>query len=180
MKQVFPWEPELVGAARSPTSRPNWGEVRPIELQGVGAQLQRGSTSRPWPSIKMWGHHPKGAPGAKGVLDNVVQDCRSRKIFLWPTWCCTCSPTKTGTTVSTAPKKTQEALEEELDLRGVTYGLDQLDLVLEILVGFRRLGGCSMIPEWPQRDRYQLVHDYLVSYVRQEHIPELSESCSKD
>ena len=58
----------------------------------------------------------------------------------------------------------------------MTYGLDQLDLVLEILVGS---GLVFMIPDAPS-DRYQLVHDYLVSYVRQEHIPELSESCSKD
>lgn len=54
-------------------------------------------------------------------------------------------------------------------MRGVKYDLDQLDLVLEILVGS---GLVFMIPDAPS-DRYQLVHDYLVSYVRREPMPTL-------
>ena len=58
----------------------------------------------------------------------------------------------------------------------VSYDLDRLDLVLEILVGS---GLLFMIPDAPT-DRYQLVHDYLVSYVRQEKLADLIKTAGLD
>ena len=168
----FPLEPELVEQLVADLST-ELGEVRPIELQVVGAQLQRDHIQT-LAQYQNLGHHPKEHLVQK-FLDNVVQDCGPENISLAHLVLYLLTDEDRDNRLY-RPQKTQEALEEELDLRGVTYGLDQLDLVLEILVGS---GLVFMIPDAPS-DRYQLVHDYLVSYVRQEHIPELSESCSKD
>jgi hypothetical protein len=60
------------------------------------------------------------------------------------------------------PKKSRDDLEAELTLRQFPYTPEQLDLVLEILVGS---GLIFHIPDIPMA-QYQLVHDYLMNYVR--------------
>ena len=67
------------------------------------------------------------------------------------------------------PLKTREEIEESLTNLGMGFRDAQLDLVLEILVGS---GLVFEVPDEPD-DRYQLVHDYLVAYVRQEQTPDI-------
>ena len=62
------------------------------------------------------------------------------------------------------PSKSQGDLANDLHLRGTVYTPGQLALVLEILVGS---GLVFLLPAAPS-PRYQLVHDYPVTHVRQD------------
>jgi hypothetical protein len=62
----------------------------------------------------------------------------------------------------TRPQKTQEDLETDLVDLGLTGEIPKLDLVLEVLVGS---GLVFLFPDTPA-NYYQLVHDYLVSFIR--------------
>jgi hypothetical protein len=164
----FPLQTELVEQLVVDLST-ELGEIRPIELQVVGAQLQRDGVQT-LAQYQNLGHHPKEKLVQK-FLDVVVQDCGPENVALANLVLYLLTDEDRDNRLY-RPQKTREALEEELDLMGLEYDLDQLDLVLEILVGS---GLVFMIPDAPS-DRYQLVHDYLVSYVRQEHFPELIQS----
>ncbi|HEY9882886.1 MAG TPA: ATP-binding protein, partial [Thermosynechococcaceae cyanobacterium] len=131
------------------------GEIRAIELQAVGAQLQaEGITT-------LADYHQKG-PKAKLVarsLDDVVEDCGTEnevaaRVVLF-------SLTNEN---GTRPLKSREDLETDLVDLGLTAEIDKLDLVLDVLVGS---GLLFLVPENPA-NRYQLVHDYLVSFIRQQ------------
>ncbi|MEC4818043.1 MAG: hypothetical protein SAK29_32950, partial [Scytonema sp. PMC 1069.18] len=63
----------------------------------------------------------------------------------------------------TRPLKTKAELVTDLETADFLSEVEKLDLVLEILVGS---GLILNIPDNPA-DRYQLVHDYLVSFIRQ-------------
>ncbi|PSN80369.1 sugar-binding protein, partial [filamentous cyanobacterium CCP4] len=137
------------------------GEVRPIELQVVGAQLQRQDISTLAEYLAL-GNHPKETL-VQNFLGTVVHDCGPENadlarlvLYLLTDIDRENRPYR--------PQKSREDLEEELDLRGASYQEDQLDLVLDILVGS---GLVFLLPDIPI-DRYQLVHDYLVSYARRE------------
>jgi len=149
------------------------GEVRPIELQVVGAQLQR-DRIQTLASYQALGPRPKEKL-VQRFLDNVVNDCGPENIQLANLVLYLLTDEDRDNRLY-RPQKTREELEEELTLMQATYGLNQLDLVLEILVGS---GLVFMIPDAPT-DRYQLVHDYLVSYVRQEHTPDLVKHLQAD
>ena len=131
------------------------GEIRAIELQAVGAQLQaEGITT-------LADYHQKG-PKAKLVarsLDDVVEDCGTEnetaaRVVLF-------SLTNEN---GTRPLKSREDLETDLVDLGLTAEINKLDLVLDVLVGS---GLLFLVPENPA-NRYQLVHDYLVSFIRQQ------------
>jgi hypothetical protein len=137
------------------------GEVRPIELQVVGAQLQRQDIDTLAEYLAL-GSHPKETL-VQNFLGTVVHDCGPENaglarlvLYLLTDIDRENRPYR--------PQKSREDLEEELRLRGATYQADQLDLVLDILVGS---GLVFLLPDIPI-DRYQLVHDYLVSYARRE------------
>ncbi|PSR15034.1 sugar-binding protein, partial [filamentous cyanobacterium CCP3] len=137
------------------------GEVRPIELQVVGAQLQRQDISTLAEYLAL-GNHPKETL-VQNFLGTVVHDCGPENadlarlvLYLLTDIDRESRPYR--------PQKSRQDLEEELDLRGASYQEDQLDLVLDILVGS---GLVFLLPDIPI-DRYQLVHDYLVSYARRE------------
>lgn len=137
------------------------GEVRPIELQVVGAQLQRQEINTLAEYLAL-GNHPKEML-VQNFLGTVVHDCGPENadlarlvLYLLTDIDRESRPYR--------PQKSRQDLEEELDLRRADYGEDQLDLVLDILVGS---GLVFLLPDIPI-DRYQLVHDYLVSYARQE------------
>ena len=131
------------------------GEIRAIELQAVGAQLQaEGITT-------LEDYRQKG-PKEKLVarsLDNVIEDCgpenedAARIVLFMLT-------NENGT----RPLKSREDLETDLVDLGLTAEINKLDLVLEVLVGS---GLLFLVPENPA-DRYQLVHDYLVRFIRQQ------------
>ncbi|NJP10969.1 MAG: hypothetical protein HC866_17055 [Leptolyngbyaceae cyanobacterium RU_5_1] len=131
------------------------GEVRPIELQVVGAEIQA-------EGIATLAEYRQKGPKEKLVqrsLETVVKDCGPEnedlaRIILF------LLTNENGT----RPLKTQDDLEADLVDLGMTHEIDNLDLVLEVLVGS---GLVFQIPELPS-DRYQLVHDYLVNFIRQE------------
>ncbi|PSB34292.1 hypothetical protein [Stenomitos frigidus] len=131
------------------------GEVRAIELQAVGAELQaEGITT-------LEDYRQKG-PKEKLVarsLENIIEDCgpenedAARIVLFMLT-------NENGT----RPLKSRDDLETDLVDLGLTAEINKLDLVLEVLVGS---GLLFLVPENPA-NRYQLVHDYLVSFIRQQ------------
>ncbi|MBD1874552.1 ATP-binding protein [Nodosilinea sp. FACHB-131] len=137
------------------------GEVRPIELQVVGAQLQRQEINTLAEYLDL-GSHPKETL-VQNFLGTVVDDCGAENadlarlvLYLLTDIDRDSRPYR--------PQRSREDIEEEIKLRGAVYQSDQLDLVLDILVGS---GLVFLLPDIPI-DRYQLVHDYLVSYARRE------------
>ncbi|TVP68413.1 MAG: hypothetical protein EA342_05810 [Leptolyngbya sp. LCM1.Bin17] len=148
------------------------GEVSPIELQVVGAQLQR-DRIQTLAAYGQLGDHPKQTL-VQQFLGNVVHDCGPEQADLanLVLYLLTDDDRNNGLY---RPQKSRLDLQEDLDLRGVVYGPDQLDLVLEILVGS---GLVFLLPDSPS-DRYQLVHDYLLEYVRLEQAPKLLQKLGK-
>ncbi|NET33675.1 MAG: hypothetical protein F6K19_16890 [Cyanothece sp. SIO1E1] len=153
-KAKFRLEPELIEALGHDLANES-AEVRPIELQVVGAQLQA-------ENITTLSAYQNKGPKAKLVeryLEAVVQDCgpenqRTARLVLY----------LLTDEQGTRPLKTQAELAGELESEA-----DNLDLVLKVLVG------AGLIFEVPEAltDRYQLVHDYLVPFIRQSQEPEL-------
>jgi hypothetical protein len=141
-------------------------QVRPIELQVVGAQLQREEIDT-LAAYRQLGPQPKETL-AQRFLDVAVNDCGQENALLARGILYLLTDVDREERLY-RPQKSRENLEEELKLRGTLYTIDQLDLVLEVLVGS---GLVFMIPGIPL-GRYQLVHDYLVSHVRNDQIPAL-------
>ncbi|WP_445727667.1 NACHT and WD repeat domain-containing protein [Kamptonema formosum] len=131
------------------------GEVRPIELQVVGAQLQA-------EKIQTLEQYRQKGPNDKLVgrfLQEVVRDCgeenqRAAQLVLY----------LLTDENNTRPLKTRADLAKDLAAEA-----DKLELVLEILV---KSGLVFLLPQAPT-DRYQLIHDYLVSFIRQQRGAEL-------
>ncbi|MBW4548699.1 MAG: hypothetical protein KME25_30485 [Symplocastrum torsivum CPER-KK1] len=125
-------------------------EVRPIELQVVGAQLQT-------ENITTLEQYREKGPKAKLVeryLEEVIRDCGSgneraaRSVLYLLT-----------VENNTRPLKTRSELAKDLAAEA-----DKLDLVLEIFV---KSGLLFLLPAVPE-SYYQLVHDYLVTFIRQQ------------
>jgi WD40 repeat protein/tetratricopeptide (TPR) repeat protein len=160
-------------------------EVRPIELQVVGAQLQEeGITSLA--QYQQLGDNPK-AELVKRSLERVISDCgpvnedAAWKILfsLTDERGVRLIKTKHELSLVTA-QQPADAGETELSAIGSIGRIslqrqfakdpesrqkktDNLDLILDILVGH---GLLFLLREAPE-DRYQLVHDYLVRPIRQ-------------
>ncbi|MEQ8959129.1 MAG: hypothetical protein RLP02_14610, partial [Coleofasciculus sp. C2-GNP5-27] len=138
------------------------GEVRPIELQVVGAQLQTEKIT----TLEQYREKgPKEALVGR-FLEEVVQDCGSEneqiaKLVLY----------LLTDENNTRPLKTRADLELELDVK-----LETLTLVLDVLV---KSGLVLRVPASPA-DRYQLVHDYLVPFVRQQQSARLVAELEKE
>jgi WD40 repeat protein len=147
-----------------------FAQVRPIELQVVGAQLQEENITT------LVGYRERGGKEAlvDRYLEDVTESCggnnqavAQRVLFLLTD--------ESGT----RPKKTREELEGELrelsseSLRSEHDTSDtlkqSLNLVLQILV---ESGLVFQLPD-VGGDRYQLVHDYLVGIIRRQQEPSL-------
>ncbi len=155
----FPLEEALIQRLVADLAAPH-GEVRPIELQVVGAQLQRRriDTLAQYESL---GPFPKAAL-VQGFLTAVVEDCGPpNESLAWMVLYLLTDEDRDNRPYR--PLRTQEEIAHELTLRRVATTPEQLSLVLTILVGS---GLVFEVPEEPEV-RYQLVHDYLVSPVRQ-------------
>ncbi|MEH2259485.1 nSTAND1 domain-containing NTPase [Nostoc sp.] len=126
------------------------GEVRPIELQVVGAQLQTEKITK----LEQYQQHGPKESFVGRFLEEIVQDCGSDNEQIAKLVLYLLTDEK-----NTRPLKTRADLELELDVK-----TEKLDLVLEILV---KSGLVLRVPASPA-DRYQLVHDYLVPFVRQQ------------
>ena len=138
------------------------GEVRPIELQVVGAQLQTENIAT---LVQYQEKGPKEALVGR-FLEEVVKDCgpENEQIAKLVLYLLTDEN-------HTRPLKTRADLELELDVTA-----QKLDLVLAILVKSRLI---FQIPASPA-DRYQLVHDYLVAFVRQQQSARLIAEIEKE
>ncbi len=131
------------------------GEVRPIELQVVGTQLET-------EKITTLAQYKKYGTKEKLVdrfLTAVVKDCgqENERVAQLVLYLLTDEN-------NTRPLKTRSDLAADLAAE-----VDKLDLVLEILV---TSGIVFLIPQSPA-DCYQLVHDYLVAFIRQQRGVEL-------
>jgi hypothetical protein len=180
------------------------GEVRPIELQVVGAQLQTDKITR-LAEYRQYGEQAKEVL-VQRYLDEVVADCgeENRQAAELVLYLLTDEK-------GTRPLKTRGEIERDLQQYlsvGQSQGLEiplpspfergkpedvppfqrgvrgdsslaadwipeaqQLDLVLQIFV---KSGLVLLLPENPEQ-RYQLVHDYLAAFIRQQQEPRLQE-----
>ncbi|ODH02144.1 ribosome assembly protein 4 [Nostoc sp. KVJ20] len=172
------------------------GEVRPIELQVVGAQLQTENIT----TLAEYLQRGTKDELVKRYLDEVVNDCgeenhQAADILLY----------LLTDEKGTRPLKTRAELERDLMpyfseipptplkkggfilstpfLRGSPQAggsetkaeqaseISKLDLILEIFV---QSGLVVLLPENPA-DRYQLVHDYIATFIRQQQEPKLKQ-----
>jgi len=135
------------------------GEVRPIELQVVGAQLQDDGITK-LAQYRACGDSPK-AELVKRYLAQSVADCGSENQQVAELVLYLLTDEK-----GTRPLKTRPELERDLQAISVdsTELTPALDLVLRVFVDS---GLVVLLPEIPT-DRYQLVHDYLAAFIRQQ------------
>ncbi|KYC39777.1 hypothetical protein WA1_29940 [Scytonema hofmannii PCC 7110] len=134
------------------------GEVRPIELQVVGSQLETEKIT----TLEQYQEKGPKEQLVQRYLEEVVKDCgqeneRAAQLVLY----------LLTDENNTRPLKTYAELVEALAV--LAAEVDKLELVLKILV---TSGIVFLIPQSPA-DRYQLVHDYLVSFIRQQRGAEL-------
>ncbi|MGK7877415.1 MAG: AAA family ATPase [Xenococcaceae cyanobacterium] len=131
-------------------------EVRPIELQIVGSQLQTDGIT----TLAQYQKYGSASELVKGYLKEVIEDCGSKNkrtagfiLYLLTEENNTC------------PSKTRTELLKEVRQQALKINLvvDEFDSILNIFVGS---GLVFQIPAFPE-DRYQLVQDYLVSFIRE-------------
>ncbi|MBD2356212.1 hypothetical protein H6G41_16525 [Tolypothrix sp. FACHB-123] len=137
------------------------GEVRPIELQIVGAQLQTEKIT----SLERYRQAGTKEKLVERFLEEVIKDCGadnedSARLVLY------LLTDDNGTRPLRAKSELAENLREA----------DKLDLVLEIFV---KSGLVLLVQESPT-ERYQLVHDYLVDLIRRQQKDELLEEYTKE
>jgi len=162
----FYLEPDLIDELVRDLARET-GEVRPIELQVVGAELQA-------EGIDTLEEYRQKGPKQRLVqrsVEAVVHDCGIENELVARTVLYSLTNDK-----NTRPLKTREDLETDLVDLGLTHELDKLDLVLKVLVGS---GLVFQFPDNPD-DYYQLVHDYLVSFIREHCRPVEAESSQEE
>jgi WD40 repeat protein len=140
-------EPELIDAIVEDLSA-ELGEVRPIELQVVGAQLQ---DERIVSLEKYQQYRPNKL--IERYIRELIQDCgkENEQAALLVLYLLT--DENKG-----RPFKTRAELATELE---ELENVEKLELVLEILV---HSGLVVLFPDVPER--YQLIHDYLVDLIR--------------
>ncbi|MEM6754770.1 MAG: ATP-binding protein [Cyanobacteria bacterium P01_C01_bin.38] len=142
-----------------------YGEVRPIELQVVGAQLQTENIT----TLAQYENCGPKEELVKRYMKEVVEDCGdiNRQVAELILYLLTDEK-------GTRPLKTRSELERDLralSLEELSKETNQLDLVLRIFV---EAGIVVLIPENPA-DRYQLVHDYLAAFIQQQQKPKINE-----
>ncbi|MBE8999266.1 hypothetical protein IQ274_13815 [Nostoc sp. LEGE 12447] len=157
----FYLEPPLIDELVRDLAR-DFNEIRPIELQVVGAQLQ---TEKITTLIQYQEQGPKEKLVGR-FLEEVVKDCGNNneqfaKLVLY----------LLTDENNTRPLKNRAELEADLALEPA-----RLDLILKILV---KSGLVFQVPGFPA-DRYQLVHDYLVPFVREQQSARLIAELEKE
>jgi len=132
------------------------GEIRPIELQVVGSQLQTQKIT----TLKQYQQAGEKKHLVEDYLDEVIRDCglSNKNLAELVLYLLTDEN-------NTRPLKTRADLVREIkDMANYFENINQnLDTVLKIFV---LSGLVFLLPEIPA-ERYQLVHDYLVSLIRQ-------------
>ncbi|HAA30754.1 MAG TPA: ribosome assembly protein 4, partial [Cyanobacteria bacterium UBA8553] len=141
------------------------GKVRPIELQIVGAQLQTENIT----TLTQYRECGQKVELVKRYLAEVVKDCGAENQEVAELVLYLLTDEK-----GTRPLKTRAEVERDLQALAsadLTPEVNQLDLVFKIFVDS---GLVVLLPELPA-DRYQLVHDYLAEFIRQQQEPKLNE-----
>ena len=159
----FPLEPALIDKLVKDLAG-TLGEVRPIELQIVGAQLQSENINT------LAKYHLLGGQAkeelVKRYLQAVVENCgaENRQVAELILYSLTNGQ-------GTRPLKTRIELERDLEefIIALPARSQTLDLVLEILV---KSGLVLLFRQQPD-ERYQLVHDYIAAFIRQQQEPKL-------
>lgn len=137
------------------------GKVRPIELQIVGSQLYTNQIT----TLEQYNLEGPKRRLVERYLEEVVTDCGSEnkdmaELVLY----------LLTDEYNNRPLKTRNALIRDLQsLADYLEVADQLDTVLKIFV---LSGLVCLLPEIVE-ERYQLVHDYLVSFIREQRSSEL-------
>ena len=149
-RSQFALEPALIEALVQDLAAES-GQVNPIELQVVGAQLQVDGVTTLATYQEQYGSKNQVV---ERYLQNTIHDCGPQsEAIAWQVLFLLTAEN------GTRPLKNRSELETEIGVAG-----RQLDTVLQILEG----AGLIMV----FRDRagwlYQLVHDYLISYIRQQ------------
>ncbi|MEL7505170.1 MAG: AAA family ATPase [Cyanobacteria bacterium J06554_6] len=157
----FNLEEDLINALVSDLAAER-GDIRPIELQVVGAELQREEIST-LSQYQQLGDEPKEQL-VQNFLAQVIRDCGPENQTLAQATLYLLSDE-----AGTRPLKTFQELKESLALAGILGDPSQLKLVLQILAG------SGMIFELPEISgvRYQLVHDYLADLIQRQDMPGL-------
>jgi hypothetical protein len=172
-------EPALIDALVADLAGP-LQEVRPIEMQIVGAQLQTEGIQT-LAQYRRLGDQPKETL-VQRYLQDVVEDCGEEHRQLAELVLFLLTDER-----GTRPLKTRPELVRDLEALGIPLspaplpasppeatgepGVPDLDLVLRILCGS---GIGMLLPDSPD-DRYQLVHDYLAGVIRDRQAPQLAE-----
>ncbi|WP_096607294.1 nSTAND1 domain-containing NTPase, partial [Calothrix sp. NIES-2100] len=140
------------------------GEVRPIELQVVGAQLQTDEITT-LAKYQELGTNAKQEL-VKRYLKEVVDDCGTENQPAAELLLYLLTDDK-----GTRPLKTRAELERDLQalVTNASGNGNKLDLILDIFV---KSGLVVLLPENPA-NRYQLVHDYLAAFIHQQKEPNL-------
>ncbi|MEM9212969.1 MAG: hypothetical protein AAGD25_01200 [Cyanobacteria bacterium P01_F01_bin.150] len=133
------------------------GEVKPIELQVVGFQLQ----SEGIVNLNIYRTVGKKQINilVQKYLESIIQDCgsenkRAANLILYVL----------TDENNTRPPKTRHEIETEIENleQKLVQEIVQIELILYI---FQKAGLIFLIPEAPT-NRYQLIHDYLVTFIR--------------
>jgi hypothetical protein len=155
-RSQFRLEPALLDRLVADLAEP-LKEVRPIELQIVGAQLQT-------EGIQTLAAYPKG--GKTELVDRylmeTIKDCGEGNGEIAELLGYLLTDEK-----GTRPLKTRRELERELEDLNRLPEPEQLDLVLAVMTGSGLVMQIKASPE----DRYQLVHDYLAGVIRSRQKP---------
>jgi len=143
-----------------------FGEVRPIELQVVGAQMLHGDAKiTTLAAYEGLGKNPKRAL-VEGWLMQVVRDCgqENEELAQRVLYALTEEPEK-------RPAKTRTELQREVRLRTPELALEELDLAvhgdLDFVLKVPINSGLTFETSATTETRYQLIHDYLVSPIRE-------------
>jgi WD40 repeat protein len=148
-KQPYTLEPELIEQLVEDLAEES-GEIRPIELQIVGSQLQAENITILADYQKSGGKHSL----IERFLEGVIQDCGTEHnhtarlvLFLLTD------------EVGNRIVKTRQELHAEL-----AANTEALDFILHVFV---ESGIVTILPSQTAVYRYQLVHDYLATLIRQ-------------
>ena len=161
-KTTFQLEPNLIKRLVEDLAG-EVGSVRPIELQVVGAQLETENIT----TLAAYQQIGNKQELVKRYLGEIVNDCGEKNQELAELLLYFLTDEQ-----GTRPLKTKVELEADLKSlleRNQTEAGNNLDLVLEIFV---KSGLVVLLPENPC-ERYQLVHDYLALFIRQQQEPKL-------
>ena len=133
----------------------DYNQVRPIELQVVGAQMQTDKIT----TLAKYKEIGKKEELVKRYLNEIVSDCGAENQEIANLLLYLLTDEK-----GTRPLKTRSELQRDLQNLAKTEKNHKFDLVLQIFV---KSGLVLILPENPEQ-RYQLVHDYLAVFIRQQ------------